>query len=310
MTDKGQFDSRPPSPKGSRLDCAAVELHLAEWAEGGLNDAERVRMEAHVAGCPACREELEQARRGREWMLLLKQEAPAVPARLLERILAATQDAGAPHASASRPRGSTVAAEGANVRAADTSVWQKNSVVVLRRTLFEPRLALVAAMAFFSITLTLNLMGVRLRSLQLSDFTPAGMRRAITRQYVQADSRVVRYYENLRLVYEVEARVQQLKHATETAPPAAPAPQPEKNEPQHNHSERFQPGFSQTRDIPAGRQAKKQHEPSAQPATPAPISYGGVMDVMLRIVPGPGLPVQEPGIEPPFPNGLQERRFA
>jgi hypothetical protein len=310
MTDKGQFDSRTPSPEGSRLDCAAVELHLAEWAEGGLNDAERVRMEAHVAACPACREELEQARRGREWMLLLKEDAPPVPARLLERILAITQDPGAPHASASRPRGSTAAAGSTLSQTANAPVWQKNSVVVLRRTLFEPRLALVAAMAFFSITLTLNLMGVRLRALQLSDFTPAGMRRAITRQYVQADSRVVRYYENLRLVYEVEARVQQLKHATETAPSAAPAPQPEKHEPQHDHSERFQPGSGQTGDIPAGRQAKKQHEPSAQPATPAPISYGCAMDVMLRITPGSGLTAQEPAIDSPFPNGLQERRFA
>ncbi len=309
MTDKGQFDSRPPSLEGSRLDCAAVELHLAEWAEGGLNDAERVRMEAHVAACPACREELEQARRGREWMLLLKQDAPPVPAQLLERILAATQDAGAPHAAPGRSRSATAAGESAVAQMAGAPVWQKNSVVVLRRTLFEPRIALVAAMAFFSITLTLNLMGVRLRSLQLSDFTPAGMRRAITRQYVQADSRVVRYYQNLRFVYEVEARVQELKRATETAPPPAAAPQTETGKPGRGHSFKLQPGANPPVENPADRQARKQHEPE-QPSAPAPISYGGAMDVMLRITPGCGLTAQEPAIDSPSPNGLQERRFA
>jgi hypothetical protein len=309
MTDKSQFDSRPPSPEGSRLDCAAVELHLAEWAEGGLNDAERVRMEAHVAGCPACREELEQARRGREWMLLLKQDAPSVPAQLLERILAITQDAGGPPTLPSRLRSASDAAQGPVGPAAGAPVWQKNSVVVLRRTLFEPRIALVAAMAFFSITLTLNLMGVRLRSLQLSDFTPTGMRRAITRQYVQADSRVVRYYQNLRFVYEVEARVQELKRATETAPPPASTPQAETGKPGRGHSLKLQPGASLPVENPADRQARKQHEPE-QPSAPAPIFNGGVMDVRLCITPGSGLAAQEPAIEPPSPHGLQERRFA
>lgn len=309
MTDKGQFDSRPPSAEGSRLDCAAVELHLAEWAEGGLNEAERVRMEAHVTGCPACREALEQARRGREWMLLLKQEAPQVPAHLLERILSMTQEAGAPHAPATGGRGLAAAGAGAMAAGENAPVWQKNSVVVLRRTLFEPRMALVASMAFFSITLTLNLMGVRLRSLQLADFTPTGMRRAVTRQYVQADSRVVRYYQNLRFVYEVEARVQELKRATQAAPPAASAPNTEKTAPGRGHSQSSEPGASLPIENPADRQAKKQHEP-AHPSAPAPISFGGTMDVMLHIAPGHGVAEQEPAIDPPSPNGLQERRFA
>ena len=82
----------------------------------------------------------------------------------------------------------------------------------------EPRIALVAAMAFFSISLTLNLMGVKLTRLRAADLEPQSMRRAVTRQYAQANAHVVHYYENLRIVYEVESRVHQLRQAADSAP--------------------------------------------------------------------------------------------
>ena len=76
-------------------------------------------------------------------------------------------------------------------------------------------MALVAAMAFFSISLTLNLMGVKLTQFRAADLEPQAMRRAVTRQYAQANARVVHYYENLRIVYEVESRVHQLRQAAD-----------------------------------------------------------------------------------------------
>ncbi len=108
---------------------------------------------------------------------------------------------------------------GAGRSLSSTPAWQRNTVVVLRRTLVEPRLAMVAAMAFFSITLTLNLMGIRLTNMHPADLAPRNMRRAVSRQYAEVNARVARYYENLRIVYEVEARVQQLRRAAETSPP-------------------------------------------------------------------------------------------
>jgi hypothetical protein len=97
-----------------------------------------------------------------------------------------------------------------------TPVWQRPSVVMLRKTVFEPRMALVAAMAFFSISLTLNLMGVKLTRVRAADLEPQAMRRAVTRQYAQANARVAHYYENLRIVYEVESRVHQLRQAADS----------------------------------------------------------------------------------------------
>jgi hypothetical protein len=79
-------------------------------------------------------------------------------------------------------------------------------------------------MAFFSIALTLNLAGVKLTQLRPSDFEPSRLRANLTRQYYSTNEQVTKYYENLRLVYEMEARVRELKRSTETEPPPQPAP--------------------------------------------------------------------------------------
>jgi Mg-chelatase subunit ChlI len=73
--------------------------------------------------------------------------------------------------------------------------------------MLQPRLAMTAAMAFFSIALTLNLTGVRLSALHASDFKPSN----IMRTAYAAKARVVQYSDNLRVVYELESRVRDLQ---------------------------------------------------------------------------------------------------
>lgn len=215
MTDSDQFGtSRPPegnAPPGAP-DCAAVELWLVEAAEDMLPSAVNEQMRVHTASCAACREKLVQTRRGREWLLVLKHEPIEPPADLVAKILALTSRANAMGHAVEIPVG--------GIAPSFRPAWQNSSVVVLRRTLFDPHIALVAAMAFFSISLSLNLLGIRLTSLHAGDLAPRNLHRAVTRQYAVANASVVRYYENLRIVYEVEARVQQLRQAAETGTPA------------------------------------------------------------------------------------------
>jgi hypothetical protein len=85
----------------------------------------------------------------------------------------------------------------------------------VRRTMWDTRMMMTAAMAFFSIALTLNLAGVRLTHLRLSDLTPASLEMNLTHQFYGAKSSVVRYYDNLRLVYEVESKMRDLRRAEE-----------------------------------------------------------------------------------------------
>ena len=75
------------------------------------------------------------------------------------------------------------------------------------RKTFQPRMAMTAAMAFVSIALTLNLTGVRLKNLRASDFTPSGVRRNV----VEASATAARNFQNMRVVYQVESRVSELR---------------------------------------------------------------------------------------------------
>jgi hypothetical protein len=72
-----------------------------------------------------------------------------------------------------------------------------------------PRFAMSFGMAFFSITMLANLAGFRVSDLKHVDLTAKG----IQKTYYSTEARVVRYYENIRLVYEIESRVRDLRRA-------------------------------------------------------------------------------------------------
>ena len=75
---------------------------------------------------------------------------------------------------------------------------------------------MTAAMAFFSIALTMNLAGVRLTALHASDLKPSSLRKS----FWSASNQAVRYYDNLRVVYELESRVHEMQRDSDgdTAP--------------------------------------------------------------------------------------------
>jgi hypothetical protein len=92
---------------------------------------------------------------------------------------------------------------------------------------------MTAAMAFFSLTLTLNITGVKLSELKLADLKPGHLQQS----FYQADAQVIRYYDNLRLVNEVESSVDQLKGTLngattdDQATPDQNAPQQQQQQP-------------------------------------------------------------------------------
>jgi hypothetical protein len=100
----------------------------------------------------------------------------------------------------------------------------RSAIHSIGQTMLQPRLAMTAAMAFFSIALTLNLTGVRVSELSLSDLQPSNIRRG----FYEANASVVRYCDNLRVVYELEARVHDMRRtdADSDADSGSPSAQP------------------------------------------------------------------------------------
>ena len=201
MTERTQFPNSPA--------CGAWETLLADALDGHLRSEDEAQFAAHKATCSACTELYEEARKGREWLEFLSPE-PDVPEGLLERILAQT----GPGQAVRQP---IPAMAGAGVVPGFVApVWQQPGFMARMRYAIQPRLLMTAAMAFFSIALTLNLTGVRLTTLRMADLRPVAMKSYMERQLNMASVPIVRYYDHLRFVYEVESRVRQLRSQSES----------------------------------------------------------------------------------------------
>jgi hypothetical protein len=186
--------------------CGLWETLLADALDGLLKPGDQATFAAHMAACPACAELFEEARRGREWLEFLSPE-PEVPAGLLERILAATGPGQTAAYTFTTGSGNVVPM---------IPAWQRPGLVARVRRFAEPRLMMTAAMAFFSIAMTLNMTGVRLSDLRLSNLRPSAVRSFMERRLTMASTPIIRYYDHLRLVYEVQTRMRELRRTTES----------------------------------------------------------------------------------------------
>jgi anti-sigma factor RsiW len=207
--------------------CGEWETLLADALDGLLKPDDEATFTAHMAACAACAALYEEARMGREWLEFLSPE-PEAPAGLLEKILAHTgpgRAAGGGWAGRAVPVPAGTAAVPAFVppvrhpsdldRSLGARAWQQQGFLARMRYNVQPRLLMTAAMAFFSIALTLNMAGVRLTNVRLADLRPQAVRSYMERQLAIASVPIVRYYDHSRFVYEVESRVRELRREGE-----------------------------------------------------------------------------------------------
>lgn len=193
--------------------CGQWETLLADALDGLLRPEDETTFSSHMATCKSCSALFEEARRGREWLDFLSAE-PEVPEGLLDRILAQTgpgQAAGYGIVSVDNLVAATPGGVPLGKGRPAVPAWQKPGFMGFVRRFAEPRLMLTAAMAFFSITLTLNLTGVKLSSIHLADLKPSSLRSLVERRITMASTPIVRYYDHLRLVYEVQSRMRELR---------------------------------------------------------------------------------------------------
>jgi hypothetical protein len=226
VADFNQFGSVKPGQGGNPQHCAQCEAMLSDALDGTLSATDRATFDLHLVGCTNCTTMLADAQRGAAWMEMLKSPRPEPPTTLLERILAETSGKAASTAKPAVVLGSndrlrtpgTIPGRPILVLSAAQPSFASTNVLPFRtrlnhgfrslgQTMLQPRLAMTAAMAFFSIALTLNLTGVRLSELRASDFKPS----SIMRSAYEAKAKVVRYSDNLRVVYELESRVRDLQ---------------------------------------------------------------------------------------------------
>jgi anti-sigma factor RsiW len=180
------------------VNCADVEILLADYVDGTLRSEEKSALEAHLAGCAACREMSRDAAAAVEFM-----ERAAVveaPPELVTRILF-------------------------EVTAGPSRAAIKPSLV---RRLFgrwlEPVLQPRFAMGMALTVLSFAMIGrfTHVRQLTPSDLDPVKVWTAAEDRVVRWYSRGVKYYDSLKVVYEIQTR---LKEWAEEQP-GTPQPQP------------------------------------------------------------------------------------
>lgn len=201
--------------------CGQWETLLVDALDGLLRPEDEAAFSGHMAICASCTEMFEQVRRGREWLEFLAPE-PEVPAYLLDRILVETGHGKLDPGKLVVAGGPAV---GSNVIIM-TPAWQRPGFKATMRRFAEPRLLMTAAMAFFSIALTLSITGVRISSIKMADLRPASVRSMLEKRIMTASTPIVRYYDHLRFVYEVESRMRELRQSTETEQQSQPQSQP------------------------------------------------------------------------------------
>jgi hypothetical protein len=177
------------------MQCVEVEALLAEALDGTLQGQQLASFEAHQQSCAACQGLLEEARAGMHWLKGLDEAEP--PRHLVHNILA--QTIGALPSEHVLPAPSS---EG----------WfgkLKARLAPVFAPVATPRFAMSFGMAFFSITMLLGIAGFHMRDLRNLDLSSKG----IMKTYYDTQARIARYYENMRLVYQIESRVRDLKRA-------------------------------------------------------------------------------------------------
>jgi hypothetical protein len=298
VADFNQFGSLKPSQGSDPQHCAQCEAMLADALDGALSATDHATFDLHMVGCPNCATMLADAQRGASWMEMLKSPRPEPPTTLLERILAETSGKAAAEAAAQVPKVVLGPTDRLRVQPPTTILgrpaipamaqpaFASAKVIPFRtrittgfrslgQTMLQPRLAMTAAMAFFSIALTLNLTGVRLSDLRASDFKPSSIMRSAS----QAKASVVRNFDNLRVVYELESRVRDLQRSSDdNGPSTTSAPQNSPNAGQ-------QPGDPNQKSAPQ-KQDKKQTKPnpgSSRRETPSSVQL--VLSVPQAIPP-------------------------
>ncbi|HLW54357.1 MAG TPA: hypothetical protein VKW06_16085 [Candidatus Angelobacter sp.] len=207
MTDRAQ----------NGMTCSQFEALLAQALDGEIVDLRpgavagsadelvafpaemRAAFVAHRQGCTDCGPLYAEAREGMLLLHALEEVEP--PRNLVHNIIAVTSHVESKTAAAGAPAGSG---------------WlerMRARLVPAFAGVLRSRFAASFCMAFFSLSLTLSLTGIKITEIAYMASHPSELRKSVVLEYTQIQARVMRYYDNMRLVYEVQNRVRELKNA-------------------------------------------------------------------------------------------------
>jgi hypothetical protein len=215
------------------IGCNEFDLLLSDALDGVLSGTGLDRFQAHARICKTCGPLLEEAEAGRRWLKGLTEVEP--PASLVSNILASTMGVDTQRlwtmTRAPQPH---------------ISWWEHAQASYLEpmwAIVRQPRFAMSFGMAFFALSVSLTVAGVKPRDVLQISLRPS----AIRRTYYNTQARVVRYVDNVRPVLEVQAALRGIKRNINPAEPGPSKQQKErKNDTTQQPEQKQDRNYSQT----------------------------------------------------------------
>jgi len=168
------------------MNCAELEPLICDYVDGALDAAHKAEVEAHLADCALCAELARDAAAAVRFMESAADVEP--PPELVTRILF-----DAPWRKGANPTGA--------------HRW----INAILSPFLQPRFVMGMAMSILSLSLMFN----TVRQLRPQDLEPAKVWAGIEDRGVRAWARTVKFYENLKVVYQVQSMLHEWQQQDE-----------------------------------------------------------------------------------------------
>jgi Putative zinc-finger len=182
------------------INCSEFETLLADYVDGALTIAERAAIEEHAASCPGCAEFMQDVTGAVSFLARVSAIDP--PAELITRIAYLSPTGRVRHPLDRQSFLSKLAAK-----------WLQ--------PLLQPKLAMGMAMTILSFAMLEKCTGIQVRHIQAADLNPIRIWDGVEDKAIRTKDRAVKYYENLRLVYEIQSRLKDMEAQQEASDQAA-----------------------------------------------------------------------------------------
>jgi len=167
------------------MTCGDLEILLSDYLEGTLAADQAARLEAHLESCQGCAEMARDARLAMAFMGRVADAEP--PPQLLTRILDETGSGR--HGALGRDRG--------------LRSWLTKALAPV----LQPRLVMGMALTILSFSMMARWAGISPRQLNASDMDPKKIWASLDDRAMRAWARSVKFYEDIKIVYEIQSRL-------------------------------------------------------------------------------------------------------
>src|SRR3954470_376331 len=220
-----------PDQTSNGMKCNEFDSLLSDALDGVLSGAALDRFQAHARSCKACGPLFAEAEAGRSWLKDLEEVEP--PANLVTNILASTTGVDSQRLRTAAPLRQPRISWLDRVQASFLEpVW-----AMVR----QPRFAMSFGMAFFALSVSLTVAGVKPTDLLQISLRPSAVRRT----YYNTQARVVRYIDNSRRVLELQAALRGFKRNINPAEPGPAKQKERKNDTTQQPEQKQERNYSQ-----------------------------------------------------------------